>query len=290
MGTKAYFMVKMETIASGDGHAEAVRELEAMPEVETVETVSGEYDLIVTAAVDVPIRVGIVAKEIEAKEWVKSLRILNAEPAQPNPFLDEVCSLPGGECVRWCMQCGMCSASCPNVSQMDYSPRKIIALIRAGRRYDVLTSNTMWVCASCYLCTARCPKEVKITELMHSLERLTARHSLRNGEVSTPAMYGAFVNSIKGNGRVFEMGMMIKFYLSTLLTGKANLLATTNMFLATIKSSLATVKTLLGTIRMLPLALKLLLHGRMSLMPRKIKGAKQVRAIVETAQTLGGVQ
>ena len=47
-------------------------------------------------------------------------------------FLDEVCSVPGGECVNWCVQCGMCAASCPSVSWMDYSPRKMIALIRAS--------------------------------------------------------------------------------------------------------------------------------------------------------------
>ena len=161
---------------------------------------------------------------------------------------------------------------------MDYSPRKIIALIRAGRRYDVLTSNTMWVCASCYLCTARCPKEIKITELMHGLERLAPRHDLGKEGVSTPAMYRAFVSSIKSNGRVFEMGMMIKFYLSTLLT-KSYLLAV-----------LARKANPLDTIRMLPLALKLLLHGRMSIKPRKIKGVEQLKAILEKAQVLGGAR
>ncbi len=278
MGINAYLMIKVDKIDGGNGRRDAIKELEAMPEIAMVEPVSGEYDLIVTATVDVPIRVGVIAKEIEAKKWVKNLHVLKVEPAQPNPFLDEVCSLPGGECVRWCVQCGMCSASCPNVDKMNYSPRKTIALIRAGRRYDVLTSNTMWICASCYLCTARCPREVKITELMHSLERLAARHSLYNKGVSTPAMYKAFINSIKNNGRVFEIGMMMRFYLSTLLT----------------KSYLWAVLTgkanPLNTFVMLPLALKLLSRGRMSIKPKKIKGVGQLRAILERAQALGGVR
>jgi len=278
MGEKAYFMIKMKGADDGDGHAAAARDLEAIPEVEAVEPVSGEYDFVVVAVVDAPIRVGLVAKKIESKQWLKNLRVLKVEPAEPNPFLNEVCSLPGGECVRWCMQCGMCSASCPNVNQMDYSPRKIIALIRAGRRYDVLTSNTMWVCASCYLCTARCPKDVKITELMHSLERLAARHSLRNEGVSTPAMYKTFVDSIKQNGRVFEMGMMIRFYLSTLLT---------KSYLRALLTRKANPLDIIG---MLPLALKFLSHGRMPIKPRKIKGVGQIKAIVERAQALGGAQ
>ena len=184
-------------------------------------------------------------------------------------FLKEVYSVPGGESVRWCIQCGICSGSCPNAALMDYSPRKIIALLRAGRRYDVLTSNAMWVCASCYLCTVRCPKSVKITELMHTLERLSIYRGLTSGRTSTSTLYRAFVDSIKSNGRVHELGMMMKFYLSTLLTGKTNPL---------------------DMIKMLPLALKLLSRGRMVIKPRKIKGIEQVKTIVERAQALGGVK
>jgi len=268
MEIKAYLMIKMERKDGGDGERDAVKELEEMPEIETVTPVSGEYDLVGVATVDTPKRVTGVANEIKAKEWVKDLHFLKVEPASPNPFLDEVCSTPGGESIRWCAQCGLCSASCPNVAQMDYSPRKIIALTRAGRRYDILTSNTMWICASCYLCTARCPKGVKITELMHALERLSTRRGLHYGR-ATSAMYRAFIDSIKRNGRVHELGMMMKFYLLTLSTGKINPLA---------------------TIKMLPLALKLLLRGRMSIKPTKIKGREQLKTIVERAQALGGTR
>jgi len=91
-------------------------------------------------------------------------------------------------------------------------------------------------------------------------------------------MYKAFVNSIKNNGRVFEVGMMMRFYLSTLLT----------------KSYLWAVLTRkvnpLDTIGMLPLALKLMSHGRMSIKPKKIKGVEQLKTIVEKARALGGAR
>lgn len=178
-------------------------------------------------------------------------------------FLDEVCSMPGAECVRWCMQCGMCSASCPNVSRMDYSPRKIIALIRAEKRYEVLSSNSMWVCASCYLCTARCPKNVKPTDLMHTLECLAVRHGLANGKTKTPAMYRAFFDSIRSNGRVCEFSVMTKYYLKT---------------------------NPLAAIKMIPMALKLLSHRRMPLRGEKIKGIEQLRTIIDRARALGGAE
>jgi len=82
MGTKAYFMVNMKKRFSDDGYyLEAVRELEAIPEVEEVKPVSGACDLLVK--VDAPIRVIFVANKIRAKKWVNSLRVLNVEPMSP---------------------------------------------------------------------------------------------------------------------------------------------------------------------------------------------------------------
>ena len=259
MATKAYFMIKTAAEAGKEGYEEALKGLEAIPEVESIEPVSGDYDLV--ARVYVPKRLVPVANKILENGGVKRLDILRVELLEPNPFMEEVCFIPGGESVLWCAQCGMCSASCPNVAQMEYSPRKMIALIRAGKRHEVLSSNSMGVCASCYLCTVRCPRDVKITELMHALECLAGRHSLTSAKTSTPAMHRLFVDSIKRNGRVHELGLMARFYLRT------------NPFAA---------------IKMIPVALRLLLHGRMPLRVRKIKGTEQLKAIIDEAQVLGG--
>ena len=90
MGTKAYFMVDVADEVHEEGRcAEAIRELEAIPEVETVEPVSGSCDFMVKA--DVPIRAIFVANKIRAKEWVKRLRILRVEPVErEKPTLSEL--------------------------------------------------------------------------------------------------------------------------------------------------------------------------------------------------------
>lgn len=178
-------------------------------------------------------------------------------------FLDEVRAVPGGEYVDLCVQCGMCAASCPSVSWMDHSPRKIIALIRAGRRETVLASNSMGFCASCYLCTVRCPKGVKVTELMHVVESLAVRHGMANGRTATPAMHRAFVESVKSDGRIHEFGFMRRFYLTT---------------------------NPLGALKMLPLGLKMLSHGRLPLRAKRAEGADQLKAIVRKAEALGGAK
>ena len=184
-------------------------------------------------------------------------------------FVAEVAATPGGENIHACIQCGVCSGTCPAAGEMEYPPRKIIALIRAGMRNEVLSSNSMWHCLSCYLCTVRCPRDVKPTELAHALESLATEHGFRVKQTRTPAMYQSFVNSIRGNGRVHEFGMMIGFYRS-------------------IMPHLLTHP--LATIKMLPLGLKLFLHKRLPLMPKKVKGREDLSQILRKFAEVRGAQ
>jgi len=169
-------------------------------------------------------------------------------------FVEEVAATPGGENICACIQCGICTGSCPVAGEMEYPPRKIIALIRIGMRNEVLSSSSMWHCLSCYMCTVRCPRGVKPTELAHALECLSNQYGFSIKGTRTPAMYRSFVSSIKGNGRVHEFGMMFRFYLLT--------------------NPLAAVK-------MLPVGLKLFLHKRMPLIPKKVKGKQDLSKIIQ---------
>ena len=175
-------------------------------------------------------------------------------------FVEEVVTTPGGENIRACIQCGVCTGACPVASEMEYPPRKVIALIRAGMRDEVLSSSSTWHCLSCYMCTVRCPRDIKPAELVHALESLASQHGFRVKETRTPAMYRSFVSSINRNGRVHEFGMMLKYYWS-------------------IKSYLLTNP--LATLRMLPLGLKLFLHKRMPLMPKKVKGREDLSKVIQ---------
>ena len=133
---------------------------------------------------------------------------------------------------------------------MDYPPRKIIAMIRAGMRDEVLSSNSMWFCLSCYQCTARCPRGVKPTEIAHALESIAAQHGYRIKGTNTPALYRAFVASIRSHGRVHELGMMIKFYLSVIPS---------------------LLKNPVAAVRMAPLGWKLFSHKRIPVGASDIK-------------------
>ena len=169
-------------------------------------------------------------------------------------FVEEVEAAPGGEKIRACIQCGICTGSCPVASQMEYPPRKIIALIRAGMRDEVLASSSMWFCLSCHLCGCRCPRGVKPTELAHALEYLADKQGYRVKGTSTPAMYHSFVDSIQSYGRVHEFGMMLKYYLKT---------------------------NPLAALKMTKVGLSLFLHKRMPLMPKKVKGKEDLSRMIQ---------
>ena len=85
MGTKAYFMINVAEEFYRDYYQDVVRELKAIPEVESIERISGSCDLLVK--VDSPLsRLIFVANKILAKEWVKKLNVLHVEPIQPDEY------------------------------------------------------------------------------------------------------------------------------------------------------------------------------------------------------------
>jgi len=90
-------------------------------------------------------------------------------------FKFEVASRPGGENIKACFSCGTCTATCP-VSQIDaeFNPRRIIRQVLLGLRDEVLSSPVIWRCVQCYGCYAKCPQNVKFTEVMAALREMAA--------------------------------------------------------------------------------------------------------------------
>jgi len=91
-------------------------------------------------------------------------------------FKYEVAEEPGGENIKVCFSCGICTAGCP-VSEIDpdYNPRRIVRMILLGMREQVLSSDFIWLCTLCYTCYARCPQNVKFTDVMGALRNMAVR-------------------------------------------------------------------------------------------------------------------
>ena len=93
-------------------------------------------------------------------------------------LLLQVANIPGGDSIKKCIQCGSCTGSCPVSYTMDITPREIIALFRARDIETILSSRTIWICASCYACTVRCPQGVQVTDILYALKRLAIEQKI----------------------------------------------------------------------------------------------------------------
>jgi len=130
-----------------------------------------------------------------------------------NDFLREVEErVEEGEWVKMCMQCGVCAGSCPFGAHWEHSPQKIFMMIRAGKREAVLTSDSMWMCTSCYNCMVRCPRELPITHIMHGLATYAHRLGLAPKMQPTRQWSVLFWENCTKTGRVNELKLTLGLY------------------------------------------------------------------------------
>jgi len=169
-------------------------------------------------------------------------------------FLKEILAMPGGEAVAACIQCGTCSGTCPTARDMDYTPRQVMALIRAGYRERVLNSNMIWLCASCYSCYVVCPKEIKLTDFFYKLKQMAMRGGFENpASKRAEVLAKKFAGNIRWLGRSNEVWLLLKYFLST---------------------------NLLAAVKYTGMGLSLFRTGRLELLPKKSKSAAEVGKII----------
>ncbi|UCF06255.1 MAG: 4Fe-4S dicluster domain-containing protein [bacterium] len=130
-------------------------------------------------------------------------------------FSKEISSIPEGEQLFSCIQCGTCSGMCPLSQYMDYTPRQIIAMIRGGFKNDVLSSYTTWLCASCYSCAVECPKEIKLTDIMYAAKRLAIREGVYPKRFPIPILAHEFFKNVDDSGRNSEGRLILRLLLRT---------------------------------------------------------------------------
>ncbi|RLD04691.1 MAG: hypothetical protein DRI32_05240 [Chloroflexi bacterium] len=176
-------------------------------------------------------------------------------------FAQEVTNLmysPHGSSLNTCLQCGTCSGSCPAVEFMDQTPRRLIGMINADLKEDALATNTAWACASCYHCTVRCPAKIDIAGVMYAVKRYAMQHKTYSEDLVNPTFYRAFKKTVDVNGRSYEP-----------------LLAPSYIFNLGVKGFFLEVQG----------ATKLMLKGRIPVLPSRIKDQKKFQRMIKTIPT-----
>lgn len=92
-------------------------------------------------------------------------------------FLEKVEEL-SGESVNACIHCGTCAAGCPFVDEMDILPDRVLKYIDLGQKEKILEHNTMWICAACFQCSVRCPRDIDIAKIMEAVRQIVLRDNI----------------------------------------------------------------------------------------------------------------
>ncbi len=189
---------------------------------------------------------------------VKNVKQMIKYEVERDPeFAKWVTGVIGGERVRNCIQCGLCSASCPLSPYMDYTPRRLIHMAREGFKRDVLQSFTIWLCTSCYSCTVECPRRIRVTDVMYALKRRAIDDGVYPIRFPIPVLASEFEKMVHRNGRVTETWLVFRVFLKT------------------------AIMRLLGMSR---LGTALLRTGRIGIKPETIKNRKQLAALMDAVK------
>lgn len=75
-----------------------------------------------------------------------------------------------------CLQCAVCTGSCPVSAVIkDYNPREIILRYSLGDRENGgFDDDLLWCCTTCNVCRERCPHEIDITGLLTDIANRAA--------------------------------------------------------------------------------------------------------------------
>lgn len=109
-------------------------------------------------------------------------------------FLQRLYQAPDGEKLKTCLQCGVCGASCPFGPATDYTPRQVIALLRAGMVDRALSSSAAWMCTSCFTCSLRCPAGIYLSDVLIPALR---EEVLASGDGATAELQKALESTLR---------------------------------------------------------------------------------------------
>ena len=76
------------------------------------------------------------------------------------------------EVSEYCYQCAKCTSGCEAHKLLELEPHKIVALLKRGLIDEMVNSDIIWTCMSCFKCRERCPQKVAPVEILFALKNM----------------------------------------------------------------------------------------------------------------------
>lgn len=94
---------------------------------------------------------------------------------EPNAAFAKKVIEAGGKTLDLCYQCGTCTASCPSGRMTSFRTRQLIRKAQLGLEADILPTEDLWMCTTCYSCVERCPRDVEITDIIIAMRNMAVQ-------------------------------------------------------------------------------------------------------------------
>ncbi len=89
-----------------------------------------------------------------------------------NPEFEQKLAELGGADAKLCFQCGTCTAGCPSGRRTSYRVRKLVRMAQLDMESEIVNSEELWMCSTCYTCVERCPRRVPIVDVVIALRNM----------------------------------------------------------------------------------------------------------------------
>jgi len=99
------------------------------------------------------------------------------------------------ELSDYCFQCAKCTSGCEAHKLLELEPHKIVALLKRGLIDEMVNSDVIWTCMSCFKCRERCPQKVAPVEILFALKNM----AVASGK-QIPGNYTAWLQSVLSIG------------------------------------------------------------------------------------------
>lgn len=169
-------------------------------------------------------------------------------------FIEEV-NRRSGQVIQRCYQCHKCTAGCPVAFAMEFGPDRVLRMVQFGLKDRVLASSDIWICAACETCGTRCPNDIHISRVMDALRQIALEEGVPSPERAVATFHPLFLSIVRWQGRMYEAMLMGLHKLWT--------------------------RDLLSD---LEVGLKMILKGKIPLLPHRIRPSQEVRAIFEKTE------
>ncbi len=108
-------------------------------------------------------------------------KIENNDDDLPHQVLNDIKASEDLGLLR-CVQCGMCSSTCPAARHSEYDPRVVIKRVLDNDK-SILEEDYIWNCFYCYNCQSICPVGNSVCEVNQILRQMAIEEDVGKKQI-----------------------------------------------------------------------------------------------------------